>query len=174
MFAWAGGRSAPLLSSGASPEPARRPGTAQYQMPGGLHDHPKTGVSRTRWKSLLVPLSWATYGVPLHLVLARRDQMARTAQTSPSRQARQTRPRRPICLLVSLLRLHLALEARSSSYHAHYLHHARRAVGWVAHQDLFARLVVPAAPADNVCVMRYPSSSAISCRLSWPCFSRCV
>jgi hypothetical protein len=53
-------------------------------MPGGLHDHLKTGVSRTRWKSLLVPLSWATYGVPLHLVLARRDQMARTAQTSPA------------------------------------------------------------------------------------------
>ncbi|KAJ4126583.1 hypothetical protein NW765_002369 [Fusarium oxysporum] len=46
----------PVLNFGVSPELARRLGTAQYQLPGGLHDHPKTGVSRTRCKSLLVPL----------------------------------------------------------------------------------------------------------------------
>lgn len=73
----------PVLSSGVSPESARRRGTAQYQVPGGLHDHLKTGVSRTRCKSLLVPLSRATYGVSLHIVLVRRDQTCSAKPPSP-------------------------------------------------------------------------------------------
>jgi hypothetical protein len=73
----------PVLSFGVSPESARRRGTAQYQVPGGLHDHLKTGVSRTRCKSLLVPLPRATYGVSLHLVLVRRDQTCSAKPPSP-------------------------------------------------------------------------------------------
>lgn len=73
----------PVLNFGVSPELARRLGTAQYQLPGGLHDHPKTGVSRTRCKSLLVPLPWATYGLPLHLVLVRRDQTSSAKPSAP-------------------------------------------------------------------------------------------
>ncbi|KAI1064761.1 hypothetical protein LB507_000010 [Fusarium sp. FIESC RH6] len=73
----------PVLSFGVSPALVRHRGTAQYQVPGGLHDHPKTGVSRTRCKSLLVPFSRATYGVSLHLVLVRRDQTYSAKPPSP-------------------------------------------------------------------------------------------
>lgn len=120
----------PVLNFGVSPELARRLGTAQYQLPGGLHDHPKTGVSRTRCKSLLVPLSWATYGLPLHLVLVRRDQTSSAKPSAPGAFA---------CLSFSAgvcLSIATPITPR-----------------------LLARLVVPAMPADDVCVMRYSASS---------------
>lgn len=91
----------PVLSSGVSPESARRRGTAQYQVPGGLHDHLKTGVSRTRCKSLLVPLSRATYGVSLHIVLVRRDQTCPAKPPSPGAFACLPLP----CLVSLSLRL---------------------------------------------------------------------